>query len=319
MIEVRAIPRDVQARQTEASDPRVSAWVAANAGSGKTHVLAQRVIRLLLEGCEPARILCLTFTKAAAANMAKRGFDTLARWTALDDAALDDALRQIGIKRIDAGVRAHARRLFAAALDTPGGLKVQTIHAFCTRLLHQFPFEANVAARFTVLEERAEAELIDRLRLEVLLQAAADPEGPLGRALGTAITAAADQTFATVVREAIAQRDALMQWIDRAGSVASAIVDLSVALGIDPDDSNERIDAEIVDGPVLPMANWKQIATRLTAGSANDKKQSACLCQAAAASADERVRMYLRLFTTGEGKPRERLLTQRLAGSDPDL
>ncbi len=101
MNEPRAIPREVLARQLEASNPQVSAWVAANAGSGKTHVLAQRVIRLLLDGCEPSRILCLTFTKAAAANMAKRVFDTLARWTSLDDGALDDALRKIGAKRID--------------------------------------------------------------------------------------------------------------------------------------------------------------------------------------------------------------------------
>src|SRR5262245_23099038 len=312
-------PAEVVLKQTQASDPKVSAWVSANAGSGKTHVLAQRVIRLLLDGCEPSRILCLTFTKAAAANMAKRVFDTLARWTALDDAALDDALRQIGIKRIDAGMRAHARRLFAAALDTPGGLKVQTIHAFCTRLLHQFPFEANVAARFTVLEERAEAELIDRLRLEVLLKAAAEPEKPLGRALSLAIPAAADQTFATVVRDAIAKRDELMQWIDRAGSVAAAVVDLSQALGIDPDDSQDRINAEIVDGPVLPTAVWRQVAVRLMAGTANDKKQSACLCQAAAASGDERVRTYLRLFMTGSGEPRQSLVTKKLETADPEL
>src|SRR5215813_6222683 len=252
MIEFRAIPRDVLARQTEASDPQASVWVAANAGSGKTHVLAQRVIRLLLGGCEPGRILCLTFTKAAAANMAKRVFDNLARWTALDDAALDDALRQIGVNRIDSGVRAHARRLFAAALDTPGGLKVQTIHAFCTRLLHQFPFEANVAARFTVLEERAEAELIDKLRLEVLLQAAGAPDGPLGRALATAITAAADQTFAGVVREAIGQRDVLMKWVDAVGGVEAAIAGLAGALGIDSDDTRDLVNAEIADGPILP-------------------------------------------------------------------
>src|SRR5215216_3020634 len=101
----RPVPADVLNRQIAASDPLVSAWVAANAGSGKTHVLAQRVIRLLLDGCAPSRILCLTFTKAAAANMAKRVFDTLARWTALDDAALDAELRQIGIKKIDAARR----------------------------------------------------------------------------------------------------------------------------------------------------------------------------------------------------------------------
>ena len=112
-------------------------------------MLAQRVINLLLEGVEPEKILCITFTKAAAANMAKRVFDTLAAWTTLDDAALDDVIRDHSGEAPDAARRALARRLFARALETPGGLKVQTIHAFCTQLLHQFPFEANVAARFT--------------------------------------------------------------------------------------------------------------------------------------------------------------------------
>ena len=319
MIELRTIPRDVLARQIEASDPLVSAWVAANAGSGKTHVLAQRVIRLLLDGCEPSRILCLTFTKAAAANMAKRVFDILARWTALEDAALDDALREIGVKRIDAGVRAHARRLFAAALDTPGGLKVQTIHAFCTRLLHQFPFEANVAARFTVLEERAERELIDRLRLEVLLEAAADPEAPLGQALGVAITTAADQTFATMVGSTIAERDTLMRWIARAGSIDAAIADLSGALGIEPEDTKDRVNAEIVDGPILPVATWKQVAARLNTGSTNDKKAAAHLCRAAAADGEQRIDSYLSVFMTGDGEQRDSLITKRLQGADPAL
>src|ERR1700758_1251026 len=84
----------VRKLQTEVSNPRASAWVAANAGSGKTHVLAQRVINLLLDGVAPEKILCITFTKAAAANMAKRVFDTLAAWTTLDDAALDKAIRE---------------------------------------------------------------------------------------------------------------------------------------------------------------------------------------------------------------------------------
>src|SRR5207245_7062535 len=92
---IRIIPEDLRRAQIEASDPAVSAWVSANAGSGKTHVLALRVIRLLLAGVRPEQILCITFTKAAAANMAKRVFDTLAQWTSLDDAALDQAIRSI--------------------------------------------------------------------------------------------------------------------------------------------------------------------------------------------------------------------------------
>src|SRR5208283_704894 len=106
------IPSDVRERQGAASDPDVSAWVAANAGSGKTHVLAQRVINLLLKGVEPEKILCITFTKAAAANMAKQVFDRLAHWTTLDDAALDQAIREHSALPADPARRALARRLF---------------------------------------------------------------------------------------------------------------------------------------------------------------------------------------------------------------
>src|SRR5947207_4498571 len=109
----RVIPGDLRRLQIEASDPAASAWVAANAGSGKTHVLAQRVIRLLLDGVDPARILCITFTKAAAANMANRVFDELRRWTALDDAQLAAAIRRISDIDPDPALCARARRLFA--------------------------------------------------------------------------------------------------------------------------------------------------------------------------------------------------------------
>src|ERR1700735_3116976 len=183
------IPNEVRRRQGEASDPNVSAWVAANAGSGKTYVLAQRVINLLLEGVAPEKILCITFTKAAAANMAKQVFDRLARWTTLDDDKLDEPIREHANVAPTSARRALARRLFARALETPGGLKVQTIHAFCTQLLHQFPFEANVAARFSVLDDAERSQLLERLTLNVLLEGADAPDGDLGRALAAAMVA----------------------------------------------------------------------------------------------------------------------------------
>src|ERR1039458_10410202 len=205
----RTIPPDVRRLQIDPADPDVSAFVSANAGSGKTHVLAQRVINLLLRGVDPAKILCITFTKAASANMANRVFGTLAEWTTLDDAALDGKIKLSTGHKADAAQRARARRLFASALETPGGLKVQTIHAFCTRLLHQFPFEANVAARFTVLDEASTTQLLDKLTLDVLLEASAKPDGALGQALSTAIVVSADQTFKDVVGDAIRERDAI--------------------------------------------------------------------------------------------------------------
>ena len=144
----RAIPDLVRNTQGRAAEPEVSAFVSANAGAGKTHVLVTRVIRLLLDGTPPQKILCITFTKAAAANMAERVFDTLGHWISLDDEQLDRQLVLAGVPHPDAKLRARARELFSCTLETPGGLKVQTIHALCTRLLQQFPFEANVPARF---------------------------------------------------------------------------------------------------------------------------------------------------------------------------
>ena len=120
--------------QNRASDPVHSAWVSAHAGSGKTHVLASRVIRLLLDGVPPARILCLTFTKMAAANMSARVATTLSGWAIADDEDLRASLDSIGAKHhVSLDV---ARKLFARAVETPGGLKIQTIHAFCERVLH---------------------------------------------------------------------------------------------------------------------------------------------------------------------------------------
>ena len=105
-------------------------------------------------------------------------------------------------------------------------MKVQTIHAFCTRLLHQFPFEANVAARFTVLDDASTTQLLDRLTLDVLLQASAQPDSALGRALAAAIVIAADQTFKDVIGDAIRERDAIAAWIERAGSLDKALAQL---------------------------------------------------------------------------------------------
>src|SRR5439155_8286298 len=186
---------------------------------------------------------CITFTKAAAANMANRVFDELRRWTALDNRELDAAIRKLSNTAPDRARRPHARRLFALALDTPGGLKVQTIHAFCTRLLHQFPFEANVAARFEVLDGAAEAKLLDEVRLGVLLEAAAEPDGVLGRALWIAISTVADRTLKDVIGEAIRNRELIDAWIAQDGDITGAIAGLCGALGVERTDTLERIDA----------------------------------------------------------------------------
>jgi ATP-dependent helicase/nuclease subunit A len=315
----RQIPDDVLGVQREASDPSASAWVAANAGSGKTYVLAQRVIRLLLRGIEPAKILCLTFTKAAAANMANQVFATLARWVALDDAELDRAIIAIEGGRPAAPSRAKARRLFAEALETPGGLKVQTIHAFCTRLLHQFPFEADVAARFSVLEEFAQRDLLERLRLQVLLEAAAAAESPLGRALTAAITAGADKAFGAAVEDMIGKRAALIAWIERAGGTEAAIAELSQMLGVAPGETLESVELAMTQSPHFPVAQWNAVAALLAAGSSSECEQAARLRAAASMPAAARAPSYLAVFLTARDERRNRIVTRAFAAKHAEL
>jgi ATP-dependent helicase/nuclease subunit A len=316
----RKIPSAVIERQTTASDPDHSAWVSANAGSGKTHVLAQRVVRLLLSGVEPARILCITFTKAAAANMANKVFQDLRAWTMLDDAALDDAMKAAGVKKPDPILRARARQLFALALETPGGLKVQTIHAFCTQLLHLFPFEANVAARFEVLDEITETQMLGKLSLDVLLQAAEAPDTALGRALAQAVLASADITFQDMVREAIRAHDRLTRWVDEAGGLPQAMIQLSQLLGIGWQETATDVDGAIFKDSLIANSEWAAVAAIMMGGSANDKKQGALFHTLATLNGTDLLESYLDIFCTKKrDKTKERIATSAIEKTAPDL
>lgn len=317
---VRSIPSAVRETQERASDPAASAFVSANAGSGKTHVLVQRVIRLLLDGVAPEKILCITFTKAAAANMAERVFTTLGHWVTLDDADLDAAIKDAGIAHPDRNLRKSARKLFACALETPGGLKVQTIHALCTRLLQQFPFEANVPARFAVLDDRDQTEMMERANLAVFLEASRHPDSATGRALMTAMASAADVTFKDVVREACLSRDHFMAWTDAAGSAHAAATQISSALGVDPDDRIENVERAIVDGPNLPRSRWQEIAGILDAGSKTDQEQARRLRDALVFSGAAQVDEYFGVFLTeADRTPRKSVVTKKFIDSNPAI
>ena len=317
MMKPDVIPLQIRELQRAVADPAVSAWVAANAGSGKTHVLAQRVINLLLEGVAPEKILCITFTKAAAANMAKRVFDTLAQWTTLDDAALDEAISSRSQIEADSRRRALARRLFARALETPGGLKVQTIHAFCTKLLHQFPFEANVAARFDVLDETEQTQVLERLTLDLLLEAARTPQSPIGRALELAITAASDQSFRDAIRSAIAARETIARWVFDSGGVEAAIAAMSRQLGLESGATRDSIEDEFFIGSFIPPEEWLAVAGALEQGGKSDRDQARRFRQLASLERTDRVDAYLEIFCTASDRAARRsVVTQAIRDVD---
>ena len=146
--------------QLNAARPETSTWLSANAGSGKTRVLTDRVARLLLEDVAPEHILCLTYTKAAAAEMQNRLFKRLGEWAMLNNHDLRHALSEITDQTTHSeSDLAHARTLFARAIEAPGGLKIQTIHSFCSSLLRRFPLEAGVTPDFTEIDELAREEI----------------------------------------------------------------------------------------------------------------------------------------------------------------
>ncbi len=154
--------------QNRAAEPTHSTWLSANAGSGKTRVLTDRVARLLLDGVDPQSILCLTYTKAAASEMQNRLFKRLGEWSMRSDGALAEELQGLGVSKIgDKMVLARARRLFARAIETPGGLRIQTIHSFCASLLRKFPLEAGVSPAFVEMDDRNAVLLRDAVLDEI--------------------------------------------------------------------------------------------------------------------------------------------------------
>ncbi len=159
-----AVPDDATERQNEAARPDASTWLSANAGSGKTRVLTDRVARLLLSGVAPQNILCLTYTKAAASEMQNRLFRRLGSWSMKRDIDLSSELWRLGVEDVRDPTRlASARRLFARAIETPGGLRIQTIHSFCASLLRRFPLEAGVTPGFREMDDRTSALLCEQV------------------------------------------------------------------------------------------------------------------------------------------------------------
>ncbi|ETX12891.1 helicase UvrD [Roseivivax halodurans JCM 10272] len=193
-------------RQVDAAEPGNSTWLAANAGSGKTRVLTDRVARLLLDEVSPENILCLTYTKAAATEMQNRLFKRLGAWAMKSDAELRGELRQLGVERdLGSEFLQQARTLFARAIETPGGLRIQTIHSFCAGLLRRFPLEAQVSPQFKEVEERA-AEL---LRADLLDRMADGPEAALVADVARHFTGA-DDGFDALLKDLIGRKEAFL-------------------------------------------------------------------------------------------------------------
>jgi len=314
------LPKRTRDAQGKATRPDASAWVSANAGSGKTYVLSRRVIRLLLGGCDPGRILCLTFTKAAAAEMANRVFSELGRWATMPDGELADAILALEDERPSPARAAAARRLFAEALETPGGLKIQTIHGFCEALLQRFPLEANVPARFSVLDEMTENAWLAEARARMLREAAAEPGGEAGRAFATLLAAMTDATLDKAILSVIAERDGFRGWIAAAGDLTKALHGLAKRLGVDPLAFPDLPALAVAQSPDFTQDFVSALVGRLEASGALDQGFAQRLREALAATdAEGRAASWVQVFQTDRGEWRKKLCTDRIHSAFPDL
>jgi ATP-dependent helicase/nuclease subunit A len=311
---------DPPTRQREATDVGASVWVAASAGTGKTKVLTDRVLALMLAGSAPQRILCLTFTKAAAAEMANRLNERLSLWTTLADGKLtEDLLALTGAMPEDA-LRQRARQLFARVLDAPGGMRIETIHAFCQSLLHRFPIEAGVAPHFTVMDERSAAEALGEVRETVLAAARAGRDTALAAALAEVARHVPEQGFDELMTLLVFERARLNRALAEGSERFTAM--LARALGVARDASEADIVAAAArknagDEAALQQAARAMIESTSTRDRERGEQLAAWLADSErGGNAFDR---YLRIFFGRDGEQRIYVVTRGLAARAPEV
>ncbi len=303
---------EVIAAQRRAADPQSSVWVSAHAGSGKTHVLTERVLRLLLSGAPPEQILCLTYTKAAAAEMRKRVSARLGAWALLDDAALAEAVAATDGAMPDAARLIRARTLFAHALETPGGLKIMTIHAFCESVLHRFPREAGVPFDFTVLDDNERDRIVLGAR-EAVLAGGLRGEGAAA-AVATLFGLMSDSQIADAIDAALAEQPRLRQVLAGLPQARRALRKL---LGFGGGAPREGVLSEIAAGYPFDAADHRALFARV-APVPGGRRFVDCLGAIDPARPDP-LGLLEAFLTKEERTARARLLNKADAEALPDL
>jgi ATP-dependent helicase/nuclease subunit A len=317
------LPPEADANQARASQPGASAWVSASAGTGKTAVLVKRVLRLLLEGFAPESILCLTYTKTAAAEMQNRLLEALAAWATDESGKLAKELEELTKRAPDEKMVRLARRLFASALEAKGGLKIHTIHGFCERLLQRFPFEAGVTPHFSVLDEHEQASLRIAAFDATLARAADDSDGPLGRALATVMAFTTGDYIRQVIDTVIGKRAELAQmaaYHDGSDDWAEAESVALKRLFRVGDETEEALLAELagvlgddaIDDAIKALSDFGPSTD-------TDKDAAVRLWKAREGAGDARVAALTDLFLTQDRKPRSRIFTAGFVSAEPAL
>ncbi|WP_297007084.1 double-strand break repair helicase AddA [Thalassospira sp. UBA6510] len=312
---------DPNVLQRNASDPTASVWVSASAGAGKTKVLSDRVLRLMLSGTEPHRILCLTFTKAAAAEMANRVNERLGLWATMEDRDLQADLANLAGAAPSSDETIRARQLFARVLDAPGGMKIQTIHAFCQSLLRRFPLEAGLAPHFEIMDDRTAAETMADVQEEVLAFARTGRDDDLAHALSVVTGQVREGAFGEVMSELARERGRLKRMLANLGGAKRMRDAVYKALGVPVGLDDETILTKALSDDAFDRDGLMRGLAALEAGTKTDKARVPALALfLEKTTVEDRLAVfneYRSVFFTTAGEPRAKLITKGAAENHP--
>uniref|UniRef100_UPI000E65EFBC double-strand break repair helicase AddA n=1 Tax=Desertibaculum subflavum TaxID=2268458 RepID=UPI000E65EFBC len=304
--------------QRLAADPASSVWVSANAGSGKTKVLVDRVMRILLAGTAPDRILALTYTRSAAAEMANRLGERLGAWATTGDAKLADELALLLGRPATAAESKRARQLFARALDSPGGLKIRTIHGFCQSLLARFPLEADIVPHFRVIEGTEQSDRLDAARDEVLAALHEDDDAAVRAVLDQLMAQVEETRFGPLIGELISGRARARLEAPLGGTIGR----LRERLGLTGNETRATILAAACAELAFDAVSLRRAAKALRRGSATDRARAELLESLLGDPARRALCFetdYAGIFLTKAGEVLKRLATNGAVDADPDI
>lgn len=287
--------------QRRASDPASSVWVGASAGTGKTKVLVDRLLRLMLPdekgaATAPERVLCLTFTKTAAAEMSARINIVLGQWAVDSDAALSQKLENLTGRDADAALKRAARQLFARVVDAPGGMKIMTIHSFCQSVLRRFPLEAGLPPHFEVMDERTAREYLGDAQHDLILRASRDPQNSLAMAFSYITSAVNAEDMGKLLDQLATGRGKLWRIAAAHGGAENLIRDIYKTLGADPTGMPENEVVKACADTALNEKNLLYVAEKMEGAKKTVKERAPIIRQWLLSAQDERVSLFWTYF-----------------------
>jgi len=302
-------------QQRMASNPMRSVWVEASAGTGKTKVLSDRVLRILLKGVSPAKILCLTYTKAAAVEMSSRIAQRLSEWAVISDTELDKQLEKL-LGKLSKNrseylyLTAMARKLFAVLLDTPGGMKIQTIHSFCQEILKRFPLEAQISPYFEVIDDRAKKEILGKIQTK-MLSGEENENSAVAWAVGYLTSHVSEFSFPDVMSSITDNASKIIKLFNKYTEESSLFNELAVRLGVNPDYSEEQLKSSLLSS--LNRDVLRKMMNAWFQGTATDIKKAEVIAEILEKEQNVDIYALLRsVFLTQKGELLARYATKKV-------